>query len=563
MNKIKLEEANPKNLMTVINPNDVRKDLHVFACYCRDYEIKRAHRDNSLPKVHLTRLAKMMSNPRLIQVVKENGSTRWIDFIDRLNLDLGFIDYATKGIYAGYTSREPSYPDNYIDFLDNTYDHYLNQSLQGQEDQILETLVNRADPCLSEFFVGHPLSTLNSFSRFGCATGVVKKINFSKIRSYLLELMANCRVGVWYRTASLIEYLKRHNPFFLISNKIPFKKSEYTQDRYHNFHEAKPNDHYNRFPIRENSKDRFERVEGRFVERFLEGIPLTMGYVEVAYSDEKDTVYPSINKLQAFRVTDRGACALNQAIKEADISLLPNYEIHIDSLFYPAGRLHPLLELCDVVQEGPHTVLKLVKKKVVKKCAADTELNVIDLFQESGIRAIPANVKQELAAWAGHADNFVVYQGFGLLEGKISKDTADRFAAVSIAADTHIVRKPQNLFNHLEQDQKVPTYVKHSDRAFRSLGDTVHTKFNAQRRAKKPGRRKKRRFTLKRTVHLILEFPDKTMFEAFIHALLDKGYVLDTNRQARTVSYSQTDETIIKEVLDSIKKEFPAIIKNA
>ena len=61
----------------------------------------------------------------------------------------------------------------------------------------------------------------------------------------------------------------------------------------------------------------FERVEGRFVERFLEGIPLALGYVDVAYSDEKDTVFPSINKLQAFRVTDRGACALNQAIKEA------------------------------------------------------------------------------------------------------------------------------------------------------------------------------------------------------------------------------------------------------
>jgi hypothetical protein len=129
---------------------------------------------------------------------------------------------------------------------------------------------------------------------------VVKEIKFPKIRSYLLELLANCRAGVWYRTASLIAYLKRHNPFFLISKKIPFKKSEYTQDRYHNFHEAKPDDHYDRFRIRENSKDRFERVEGRFVERFLEGIPLTMGYVEVAYSDEKDTVYPSINKLQAL-----------------------------------------------------------------------------------------------------------------------------------------------------------------------------------------------------------------------------------------------------------------------
>ncbi|MDB4444505.1 hypothetical protein N9174_04125, partial [bacterium] len=560
MNKIELEKADPKNLTTVINPNDVRKDLHVFACYCRDNEIKRAHRDNSLPKVHLTRLAKMMANPQLIQEVRRDGNGGWIDFIDRLNLDLELIDYATEGIYAGYSSSTESYPDNYIDFLDKAYDQYLNQSLQEQEDQIRKALVDAADPCLNEFFTQNPLSTLNRFSSSGCATGTMKYINFPKIRSYLFELIANCRAGVWYRTASLIAYLKSHNPFFLISEKIPFKKSEYEKDRYHNFHEAKPEDHFARSRIRENSKDRFERVEGRFVERFLEGIPLALGYVDVAYTDEKDTVFPSINKLQAFRVTDRGACALNQAIKEADITLLPNYEIHIDSLFYPARQLNRLMELCDVVHEDTHTVFKLAKKKVIKQHATDTGLNVIDLFKALGIRVIPENVKKELVAWAGHADNFVVYQGFGLLEGKMDKDTARQFAAFSIAADAHIVRQPKKLFEHLEQAQKVPAYVKHSDHAFKSLGDTVQSKFSDKKRAKKPGPRKKRQFTLKRTVHLILEFPDNAMFEAFTNALLDKGYALDTNKQARTVSYAQKDEAIIKDVLNSLKKKFPAVI---
>ena len=181
---------------------------------------------------------------------------------------------------------------------------------------------------------------------------------------------------------------------------------------------------------------------------------MAMGYVDVAYAAEKDTVSPSINKLQAFRVTDRGACALNRAIKEADITLLPNYEIHIDSLFYPARQLNRLMELCDVVHEDTHTVLKLAKKKVIKQHAADTGLNVIDLFKELDIRAIPENVKKELAAWAGHADNFVVYQGFGLLEGKMDKDTARQFAAVSIAADAHIVRQPKNYLSTWSRPKK-------------------------------------------------------------------------------------------------------------
>ena len=280
-------------------------------------------------------------------------------------------------------------------------------------------------------------------------------------------------------------------------------------------------------------------------------------------TDEKDTVSPSINKLQAFRVTDRGACALTRAIKEAGITLLPNYEIHIDSLFYPARQLNRLMELCDVEHEDTHTVLKLAKKKVILQHAADTGLDVIDLFKELGIRAIPENVAKELAAWAGHADNFVLYQGFGLMEGNMDKNTASRFAAVSIAADAHIVRQSGKLFEHLEQAHKVPVYVKHSDHAFKSLGDTVQSKFSAKKRAKKSASRKKRKFTLKRTVHLILEFPDKAMFEAFTNAILDKGYALDTNKQARTVSYSQKDEAIIKDVLNSLKKNFHAVIKNA
>jgi hypothetical protein len=53
------------------------------------------------------------------------------------------------------------------------------------------------------------------------------------------------------------------------------------------------------------------------------------------------------------------------------------------------------------------------------------------------------------------------------------------------------------------------------------------------------------------------------MFEAFTNALLDKGYVLDTNKQARTVSYSQKDESKVKDVLNSLKKKFSAVIKDA
>ena len=40
----------------------------------------------------------------------------WIAYLDRLALVMGFISYDTKGSYRGYSSTEPSFPDNLIHF---------------------------------------------------------------------------------------------------------------------------------------------------------------------------------------------------------------------------------------------------------------------------------------------------------------------------------------------------------------------------------------------------------------------------------------------------------------
>jgi hypothetical protein len=53
--------------------------------------------------------------------------------------------------------------------------------------------------------------------------------------------------------------------------------------RYGNFHESKEAWGHE-IDIRERDPDSFERVEGRYVERFLEGIPLVLRYVDVAYA---------------------------------------------------------------------------------------------------------------------------------------------------------------------------------------------------------------------------------------------------------------------------------------
>ena len=562
MPMIKLEKADVKNLEVFVNVSDLRRDLHAFARYVSENEIKRAHRDNSLPKAHLKRIAKIMTDTSLIRDVNDEGYSAWIDCIDRLSLKLDFVDYETEGTYMGYSSHTESYPDNYIEFSDKTYENFLNQSLQEQEDEIRKVLVNDAAPCKNEFFKYGPLSILDRFNSRGCATGTMKQIPFPKIREYLLELLSNCQAGVWYSTASLIEYLKNNNPFFLIPEKLSLKRTPNNKDRYHNFVETKTGSIYGESWSVGNLKDRFQRVEGRFIERFLEGIPLNMGYVDAAYSKGKEDIYPSMNRLRAFRVTDRLLNAMNGSIKEPEITVLPNYEIHVDSLFYPAKALGLLLDLCDVVTIDTHIVLKLARKKVIAQLAVHEKLDVIGLLKRLSVHDIPGNVKKEISAWAEHADNFIVYQGFGLLEGDMDRNSADRFASVAIAPDINIVRDPKTLYENLEKSGKIPVYVNHSDSALKSLQDNVQSRFARKNSPRKRKAQKRNKYTLKRTVHIILEFPDKEIYEAVTRALLDKGYVLDTNNQTKTVSYTKKDEKIVAEVLSLLKKKYSIVIKD-
>jgi len=558
---IKLEKTDVESLEVFLNTHDLRRDLHAFVRYVSENDIKRAHRDNSLPKAHLKRIAKMMSDSSLIRDINEEGYSSWIAFIDRLSLDLGFVDYETTGTYMGYSSHTESYPDNYIEFSDKTYDNFLNQSLQKQEDKILKALVTDAAPCRNEFFVRSPLGILDRFDHSGCATGTMKHIAFPKARTYLLKLLSDCHPGVWYSTASLIEYIENNNPFFLISEKLPLKSVEYKKNRYHNFSERKTGGAWGESWGVGNLEDRFQRAEGRFVERFLEGIPLNMGYVDVAYSNEKDEVVPSINKLRAFRVTDRLLCAMNKSIKEPEITVLPNHEIHVNSMFYPAKVLDRLLDLCDVITEDVHTILKLAKKKVIKQLAVNQRLDISGLLRGLSVHDIPANVKKEIAAWAEHADNFIVYEGFGLLEGNMDRDSAEQFASVAIAPDINIVRDPQKLYKYLEKAEKIPIYVKHPDSGFKSLADNVQSKF-ARKNSPKKSAPKRKQFTLKRTIYTILEFPDKGIYEAFTSTLLDNGSVLNTNNHTKTVTFTKKDEKIVMEVLNSLKKQYATVIKD-
>ena len=555
-----MDELTPieiSNLEVFGNPCELRRDLHVFVNYVQEREVKRLHRSNNLSKPDALRLAKLMSDPEAEAEVREHGESAWVDFIDWLALTLGFVSYDTQGTYAGYTSTEPSFPDNYILPNIGKYQSFLESSLADQERLFLDTLIGWGKGGGSEFFSTGVLGRLDHFSSRGCATGVVPTLDFPEVRRFLLNLLQVCQNGVWYTTESLIQYLKTNHPFFLIP-KTPKYRERWgrSKGRYDNFRESK--DYWgDEIEISEDEPNAFERVEGRYVERFLESAPLTLGYVDVAYDTRPHKgVYPSINKLKAFRVSSRLQRVLEGDIPPPKVTVLPTFEIYVESEFYPAGVLAQLTPLTDLVSEDVLTVMKLQKEKVAAHLAQDENLDVVSLLIRLFGRDLPQNVARELAEWTDHAEKFTLYEGFVLLEGDEDLPVADPFTAERISPTLRIVHSPDTLFVRMERQERIPLRVKHTASSLRVLPRQARSVFPKKSRAARPRRPKKASVTLKRQTTITLHFPNGTVLEKFRKALLDVRCPVEADKDNLTITFFRKYETEVAKTIKALGKNY-------
>ena len=130
----------------------------------------------------------------------------------------------------------------------------------------------------------------------------LNQVKFPAVRQFLLKMLEECKPGEWYSTASLIAFLKTNHPYFFLPEKLPSKDTWGNPiTRYKGIRE-KESYTGDVGVIPEDAIDAFERVEGRYVERFLEEIPLTMRFVEVAYDPQPETDTLVLNKLKAYKL---------------------------------------------------------------------------------------------------------------------------------------------------------------------------------------------------------------------------------------------------------------------
>ncbi|MBT9438275.1 MAG: hypothetical protein GAS50_03680 [Desulfobacterales bacterium] len=562
MSEMNLKQIDVNGLKVFANHCDLRKDLHLFMDYVGNRDVKRSTRGNGLPKMDARRLARLISDPSAPEEVEEYGYNTWLNYIDKTALKLGFVSYDTEGKYLGYSSSEPSYPDNYIEIDEHKYNSFLSMTLQDQENLFVKSLVDKYTACDNEFFYTGVMGTLDTFSFSGCATGVLPSLNFAKTRNFLLKIMQRCQSGVWYSTASFVRYLKAEHPFFLIPEKPRYKyKSDRLNGRYGNFNERKDGQ-YHDIKITVEDPNAFERVEGRYVERFLEGIPLALGYVDLGYGkSEYKERKPSLNALKAFKVNESLLRFMEGNIPEPRVTVQPNFEIHVESEFYPAGILAGLNPLTDTISENTVTILKLNKRKVTARLANDESLDVVAILRNLSESNVPQNVLTELEEWVGHSEVFTLYHGFGLLEGNPNFDMVKNFTVKNISPALRIVKDPKNLFGRLEEAKLVPMLVKHSDKAFRSLPDGVKSRF-PKKSDILARRKKKKTVTLKRKTVITLYFPDKMVFEKCSKALIQKRCDIEMNRENKSISYSGEEQKEINSVLKTLKKEYVINMKD-
>ena len=548
-----LTPTNTDELSVFSNQYDLRHDLHAYVEYVRDRCVKRLHRSNELNRSDSKRLAKLMSNSYAIEEVETKGYSNWVNYVDELAHAFKFISYDTEGIYAGYTSSEPSFPDNYIKIDTKRYKEFIGLPLIEQEQKLFDLLVNNYPDGDNEFYNTSVLGRLSGFSSWGSAIGIMPGLDFARIRRFLIEVLRSCTPGIWYTTSSLIRYLKENHPFFLIPEKPKYKyKQDAKEGRYGNFREGKRWD--TEINVSESDADAFERVEGRYVERFLEGLPHILGYIEVAYSKtEYEGYLPEMNQLQAFRVSDTFLHVMSGEIIEPRVTVQPNFEVHVESELYPVRILAQLTKLADVVAKDRTSILKLRKKKVLTQLSERDDLDVIKLLEKMSGQKLPQNVQIELDEWTGASEAFTLYENVVLLEGDNDLPEIDRFTIERISPTMRIVHSPDRLFTHLEQKELVPLRIKHRSSALVLLPDGARTVFPRRDLSSKSKSKAKKHAIIKREVQITFHFPAKELMEEFRNGLVAVRCPVAADWDKLTLSFDKRYESEVKKVSKALK----------
>ncbi len=560
MEDIRLEIADVSNLELKSCKYNLRKDLISFVDFCSETELKRTHRNNDISKTDVRKIAKLFGYKDIIGETSKSGKSDYIEFIDHLAYKLEFTVYETAGVYMGYTSSEKSYPENYVEINHNILEKYINGSLYNQEKAILELLINDYGNGHNEFYKTHFCSSLEAYIGWNNG-GITNYIDFAKPRNFLLDLLFSLPVGEWFTTQSLIQYLKQNHFFFLIPKTLKWQRNN-NQGRYSGLELVKRG--YNYYPrdeikINESDPDAFEKGEGGWIERFLEYIPLIMGFVDVAYDNNLPLAeyVPTFGKLKAFKVNHR----LKNYFKDdynIKATLQPNFELIVEAPIYPVKIARTFLPLCDTLTENPQLVMRLNKIKVLKY-VANNKADIIEMLTESLTHPIPDNVLAELKEWIGQTDRFILYSGFALYENNGLKDEVE--VVHKINEKNALIKNGAQVYESLLIDGKVPLIVNHKDNKFTSVPKVAKTAFGKATQTKNKAQAKEKVSVFTDTF-IEYKIDNKNFYKALLLKCSENKIVKTYNDVNCSIVFNKKVEKIVNEIIKELKSSYTVSIKS-
>jgi hypothetical protein len=490
---------------------NLRRDVHVLVGHVREKGLCRTRRGNTIPRGAARRLAALLSWAGEKAAVEEQGEGVWSDRVADVARALGLVSYDTQGVYVGYSSTEPSFPDNEVRIEEKAWSAWSRKGAIEKERAILAALV---ETCPNEFF--HPATLVpgEHFDRHGCAVGPAGKMGLAPIRRTLLEFLADLEPETWFEFRDVVDLLEARHPRLILdpAHRGPCAESEQAlcrwkygerdrrgpqpqvvlEDLYTNFREYDPRK--NRWTpeavrqLTSDTADVFHRVEGRYLEYFLCEIPYLMGFVDLAHRPASEQhgldVDPAFERLRALRTTSRLRAVLRA---EADfdrvkVTVLPTLEVIVEAPSYPDSTLEALAPVASLICEDTWVHrLRIERTRVTALAASDPgKTRVGALLAKLSGRPLPENVAFEIEGWARRGEQATLCEGLGVLE--VRGGEAGRREALAALGDLVVetvggagdgfvlVSDPQAAFDRLEAGGLCPLAVSHPEGRFATGG---------------------------------------------------------------------------------------------
>ena len=563
MNALALNTVDVSSYDVFANNADLHHDLLTFIDYVSTRSIKRTARTNELQKSDLKELTKRFSLSASRNAVDQEEANEWIGFVDYIAWVMSLVSYSGNASYSD-SSLDSSISDNYVVVNEKQAKVFLELSPVEQERAIRAELLKMSLKYINEMFDNPPTSRLDGFNNWQRTSTTLTQADFFGARTRLLSILATLKSGVWYSVADLVKYMKENHPFFLLPKNVVAVRRMAKPGRYSGLTESRISGMWGSEEILEDAPDAFERVEGRFIERFFEHLPLLMRYVEVAYSTEPHRgSFPERGKLRAFRVNDRFLHLMQSKTPPPQVTVQPNFEVIVVSEIFPADIFAQIGPLCDLLSEsvgqsGPSVyTLRLKQERVAEAVAANPQLDPVPLLARYSNQELAQNVVMELREWAALSEVFTLYEGFGLLEaaGELPAEVKIN-QQVQVADGVLLVRHADEVFKTLEEQGLVPVRVDHPPDGLILLSEPARTRFSASIRSEvtpadvQP-------VSIRRFEKVVLVFNgQKEAFAALRKALLAEQVPLESDEKTMQLIFPKEYDAAFQKALQSVSDRF-------